>query len=73
MEASAKLIDGFKPDDMSTSDELLFQRIIQAVLRQALDERDAALAILGEQGIDARQMLAGIEDTLGRVDRVDSR
>lgn len=73
MEASAKLIDGFKPDDMSTSDELLFQRIIQAVLRQALDERDVALAILGEHGIDARQMLAGIEDTLGRVDRVDPR
>lgn len=71
VDVCAKLIEEFAPGDLPPGQQRLFQQVVKAVLRHGIEERDAALAILGEQGIDARQMLAGIESAMGRVPDVD--
>lgn len=73
IEITSDLIDRFKPDELPFDEELLFQRIVKQLMRGALDERNAAVAILGEQGIDAGQMLADIEQAIGRASDVDPR
>lgn len=71
VDVCAQLIEDFGPDDMPREQELLFQQVIKAILSYGIRERNAAVAILGEQGIDAQQMLVGIEQAFKRVPRVD--